>query len=283
MQQLKKISINFEHYTLSVKYNEKSSCETGVFFLHGFSGSAKDFFFLIDKNLEANLIFIDMIGHGESDSPSSISFYSQNELIRQIDKIIDYFSFPEVILFGYSMGGRAALSYAIKNQHKLKALILESSSPGIIDQNEAQKRRQEDKELAEFILSNNIDSFVEKWMSLPLFDSLKLLPFDKYLKHKGEKYRNNKRGIANMLRGFGQGTMTPLWNEIETLAIPVLLIIGEKDLKYKEINYEMQNRIKNCALEIISNSKHIPHLENEERFVEVVKLFLRVQKSGVNK
>ena len=46
-------------------------------------------------------------------------------------------------LIGYSMGGRAALSYAVKYPEKLAGLILESTSAGIAD--EKLRRRKSSK------------------------------------------------------------------------------------------------------------------------------------------
>lgn len=274
MRQLKKISINFEGFNLSSKFYERSESDSVLFVLHGFSGSFRDFLFLCNRDLPINIVFIDMIGHGESDSPNLLSFYKQEQIVIQLDKFIDYFNFKSKYLFGYSMGGRAALSYSVNFQNKINGLILESSTPGILSKKEANKRIFEDKELAEFILSNSIDKFVERWLSLPLFDSLKSLPHEKLSSHKSLKYLNNKIGLSNCLLGFGTGAMKNLWKEIETLNLPVLLFVGEYDDKFKKINIEANKLMPNSKLKVISNAKHIPHLENENEFIIEIKEFL---------
>jgi 2-succinyl-6-hydroxy-2,4-cyclohexadiene-1-carboxylate synthase len=160
---------------VSVSTNVDSSNDL-IVFLHGFTGSLKDWD-EVRKNINPDFstIAIDLIGHGLSDSPSDLSLYSAGSITKQIFDVINHFTKGKIILVGYSMGGRAALSFAVKYPEKLKALVLESTSPGIKDVTEKNKRKQTDDELVEYILSNPIENFVDKWINLDLFKSQKNL------------------------------------------------------------------------------------------------------------
>ena len=46
---------------------------------------------------------------------------------------------------------------------------------------------------------------------------------------------NSPRGLANSLRGMGAGAQAPLWDALPTVSMPVRLLIGELDTRYREI------------------------------------------------
>ena len=71
------------------------------------------------------------------------------------------------------MGGRLALSFAMEYPHKVRKLILESSSPGLKTEAERKKRQIQDEKLAQMILEQGMERFVEYWEDVPLFSSQK--------------------------------------------------------------------------------------------------------------
>ena len=94
-----------------------------------------------------------------------------------------------VIIAGYSMGGRAALSFASKYPQMIKGLILESASAGIIEENLRKERTEQDEKLAEFIETHSIEEFVDYWMNISLFDSQKNLSKEKLEEIKKSKIK----------------------------------------------------------------------------------------------
>ena len=120
------IKLNLEHL------NEIDPTKDYVLFLHGFTGSAEDWFPVFEQLSDKyNLIALDLIGHGKSDSPSDHSHYTTEAIVNQIKYIKDHLTSEKIFLAGYSMGGRVALSFAIAYPDDIKGLILESSSAGI--------------------------------------------------------------------------------------------------------------------------------------------------------
>src|SRR5690625_6593165 len=73
------------------------------------------------------------------------------------------------------MGGRVALSFAMNFSRQVKSLILESSSPGLEMEAERKARKESDKQLAEKIVHEGIESFVQYWENIPLFHTQKSL------------------------------------------------------------------------------------------------------------
>jgi len=246
-----------------------------ILFLHGFSGSSNDWkgtADLIDSNF--NLAAIDLIGHGETDSPADLSYYNIDFISDLIEAGIKYFRKDKVILCGYSMGGRAALNFSIHNPNLVKALILESSTAGILNESERRRRVQKDNELAQFILNHSVSEFVEYWMNLDLFNSQKTLNTIIIDEIKNAKLNNNSVGLANSLIGFGTGVMPVLFNELKSFNKKTLLITGSLDSKYTETNKLMSELLPRSKHVIIEGFGHNTHLENPIKFCEVLNPFL---------
>jgi 2-succinyl-6-hydroxy-2,4-cyclohexadiene-1-carboxylate synthase len=267
--QLSNVSLNVE------EYNCNSSANDYIFFLHGFSGSSRDWNDIIPSlNNKYNVIAIDLIGHGKSDLPGDISLYSTESITEQTRQVILHYTGDPVIIAGYSMGGRAALSFASKYPQMIKGLILESTSAGIIDETLRKERADQDKKLAEFILSHTLEEFVDYWMNISLFDSQKKLPERNLAKIKESKLKNSKTGLANSLRGFGAGVMPPLFNVIKNITAKTLLISGELDSKYTSINKQLVSAFPNAVHIYVEKAGHNVHLEQPLSYIDVINDFL---------
>ncbi len=271
------MKIKFDSFSLYVEVpaGRISSDQIPVFFLHGFTGSSKDWHEIIPKlNTRIFPVMLDFIGHGKSDSPDEVNFYSHENIAEQIKTILQKLNLQKVILCGYSMGGRAAISFAAKYPEFVKALILESASFGIEKQEERILRQVSDEKLSEFILNNSIEEFVDYWMKLPLFISQINLPESKLRQIKRRKLKNNKTGISNSLKGFSTGVMPYFFGDIYQLDFPKLLITGELDEKYTEMNKSFIEDMKNAEHIIFANCRHTVHLENPDKFVQVIHRFI---------
>lgn len=250
-----------------------------IIFLHGFTGSTEEWQNIlpkIDSKFECSAV--DLIGHGLSDSPDSLSFYSASSIVSQLLGLIKHFPSKKVILAGYSMGSRAALSFAVKYPQLIKALILESSSPGIKDENLREARKKDDDLLAKFIFEKSVEEFVNLWMNIDLFKSQKKLPKTILEKQFATKLKNNKIGLANSLLGFGSGVMPHLYDDLNKLQFPVLLLTGEFDLKFTQINSNITSSFPNASHVIIKNAGHNIHFEKPENYILEINKFLQFLK-----
>ena len=263
------ISINVE------LFSEFNAAKNTILFLHGFTGSAEDWkqtANLIDNRF--NKIAVDLIGHGKSDSPKNVNVYSTSSINSQLLDVVNHFTDKKVILTGYSMGGRAALNFAVNYPDKIKGLILESTSVGIENIVERKERINSDEELAEFIETHTIEEFVDKWMEMEIFNTQKKLPKETLQEIKIAKLQNDKIGLANSLRGFGTGRMPYLGNKLSQLNFPILLITGELDSKFSKINRDMITNFPSANHQIIKNAGHNVHLEEPLLFTETTNRFL---------
>ena len=164
-------------------------------------------------------------------------------------------------LVGYSMGGRIALHTALTQPGLVERLVLVGASPGIADPAEREARRRADEELAERIEAIGVEAFAEEWGAQPLFAGQE--PLVSAAAH-ADRLRNTAAGLAAALRGLGTGAMEPLWGRLGELAIPVTLVVGERDAKFRAIAEQMAPAIKDCRVELVAGAGHAAQLERPE-------------------
>jgi len=262
------VNINFECFN---SFEQKRDT---ILMLHGFTGSLNDWreiHRLLNPNF--NYIGIDLVGHGKSDSPIIVEKYNPQAHSKQINDILNNLSIKQAIIFGYSMGGRAALSFAINHPNKIRGLILEGTTAGIESEKIRSERIKIDEELADYIESHNIEEFVELWMSKEIFNTQRRFSNEKFKKIRKKKALNSKIGLANSLRGFGTGRMGYFGKKLNQINCPVMLITGELDTKFSQINKKLVKKFPAAHHQIIQNAGHIVHLEEPGRFVEAVEEF----------
>ena len=265
-----KLNIDGIQFHLLVDEANLRSNKIPVLFLHGFTGSAYDWNFIFE-NFHDNFfpIAIDLIGHGQTDSPESPEEYTCSSIVRHIDSILHQLGINKFVIVGYSMGGRAALSYSLKHPEKIIAAILESSTAGIEEFTEKKQRVEHDLLLADQIKIEGVESFLEYWLSQPLFNSLQEIET-----LKSSRIKNSVVGLANSLSAFSTGLMNSYWNELYKLDFPVLLITGELDEKFTSLNRRMLKLMKQAEHIIIPQTGHNTHLEKPELFTNLVLDFL---------
>lgn len=171
---------------------------------------------------------------------------------------------------GYSMGGRVALRLALERPDLVERLVLVSASAGIEDDDDRAARRNADLELAAAVEEGGVDAFLEEWLAQPLFATLSP-------EHAGLDARreNTAAGLAAALRLLGQGSMEPLWMRLLDLRVPVLVVAGERDEQYCLQAVHLGGWMGEVAtLALVPDAGHACHLEQPERFVELLLAFL---------
>ncbi|MDW0116047.1 2-succinyl-6-hydroxy-2,4-cyclohexadiene-1-carboxylate synthase [Sporosarcina thermotolerans] len=254
-----------------------------IIFLHGFTGSTATWREVREQFRGSyRTVSIDLTGHGKTTIPENPERYSMEEQIEDLNELIEQLSIQSFYLVGYSMGGRIALGYTIKYPEHVRALILESASPGLKEELEREQRRNADALLAKKITENGITSFVDKWENIPLFESQKSLSEKKRQDVRTERLQQSEIGLANSLLGIGTGSQKSYWDELETLNTAVYLITGEFDAKFVAIAREMKNLVEKCRHSIVPEVGHAIHVENPSIFATMIKEYLHQLKEEEN-
>ncbi len=245
--------------------------------LHGFSGDSSSWD-EVARRLPGGFQFLalDILGHGQSDSPPDAASYRMEAVAADIIDLLDKSTSVPAHLLGYSMGGRLALFLALRYRSRFQSLTLESASPGLPDEESRAERRRQDEKLASAIENNGIERFVNYWERLPLWGSQSRLSNEILAAQRRQRLRNSPMGLANSLRGLGAGAQPSLWPELPGLNLPTLLCVGELDPKFRRINGEMLGLIPAAEMAVFESAGHNIHLEDPTAFCDRLRSFLSV-------
>lgn len=237
-------------------------------------GSVKDWdYFAEHLKDDFCLLTVDLPGHGRSFNLSNDDYTIESTAPAIID-ILRENKTDRCNLCAYSMGGRVGYYLLVHFPEYFDKAIIESSTPGIEKESDRVERIDADKKLAEKLLSQPLEKFVTAWYRLPLFESL-----DKSSLAYQNLYRrrllNNPNTLAKSLLHMGTGAMPSLWNKLDQIQADLLLIVGQKDAKFKTIADTVYKKIKNASVEVVAGAGHNVHFEQPEQFIKVVKEYLK--------
>jgi 2-succinyl-6-hydroxy-2,4-cyclohexadiene-1-carboxylate synthase len=273
---LKRVTIRGLGYNFHILHRKDSY--PWLIMLHGFLGSGEQFLPVADRlSGHINICLPDLPAFGGSEVPSDPRRYSSEEQVADWIDILG--TFPEdsrFVIHGYSMGGRLAYRIALgilqgQNpdlKNRFTGLIVESSTPGIRDENDRTKRMILDRERADFLRSD-FPGFLQTWSALPVFANSTTTDLIYRIQSSA-----SAEGAAASLREFGSGVLQPVWEKLPEITIPVLLIAGGQDVPYRLIASEASGMLPDSKLRIIQRAGHRVHVDCADEYIEEVNRFL---------
>jgi 2-succinyl-6-hydroxy-2,4-cyclohexadiene-1-carboxylate synthase len=174
---------------------------------------------------------------------------------------------PRFTLAGYSMGGRIALHLALAMPNRVERLVLIGASPGIAEPEARAARRAADEALAEEIESSTIEEFARGWAMTPLLAGQ---PPEVAAAAHADRLRSTTAGLAAALRGLGTGALDSVWDRLHELRMPVALVVGERDQKFRAVATAMAAGIAEPELRVVPAIGHAVHLEAPSTVARIV-------------
>jgi 2-succinyl-6-hydroxy-2,4-cyclohexadiene-1-carboxylate synthase len=200
---------------------------------------------------------VDLPGHGRS-GPATTDLWDTGRAVVE--------AAPATAHLGYSLGGRVLLHGALSSPTAMDRLILIGAHPGIEDDAARRVRRAEDGERATHLADVGLAGFLDEWLALPLFAGL-----DQSRDHRAERLTNDAGAVADALRRLGTGTQEPLWPRLRELVMPVLVMAGEEDRRYREVGERTTEAIgPNATFATVPGVGHAVHLQDPERTAAIV-------------
>lgn len=226
--------------------------------LHGFTQTLHAWGTFADRLADRRgVLGVDLPGHGGS-AGVEVDLVGTAELLAA--------SMPPGIVVGYSMGGRVALHLALHHPEVVTGLVLLSTTAGIDDADERAARRADDERLADRIESIGVEAFLVEWLAQPLFAGL-----DPERAGLAARRTNTAAGLASSLRHCGTGTQSPLWNDLDCLTCPTLVVVGAGDAKFRSLGERLCRSIgARAELAVIADAGHNAPLERPTETAESI-------------
>lgn len=225
-----------------------------VILLHGFTHTGRSWDPVIAALGERyRAIAPDIRGHGSASERQPVTLEAVLEDVAGLGE-------GRFTLVGYSMGGRLALHAALALRERVERMVLIGASPGIGDGAERRSRRDADERLAAAIEGLSIEEVAERWESVA-GEVLAGQPPGVREAARLDRLRNTPVGLARALRGLGTGALPPLWERLRELSMPVTLIVGERDEKFRVIAEAMASACPDAVVAVVPAVGHAVHLE----------------------
>src|SRR5574339_873311 len=212
-------------------------------FVHGFGGQAEQWHYQLQKfSIENRVIALGLRGHGLSDKPGR--GYDMPQLVNDLETALILLKVKgKFVLVGHSFGGAIATEYALKHPDRVERLILMATA-------------------GEF----KLQPMLKLALSLPIWSLRLIEPFTrKWLfapPHVPKQFY-----FQNMARWEG-------WEKFKSIAVPTLVIRGNRDLVFERARFEkVRASIPGAEEADIGVSGHLVMLERKEAVERAIERF----------
>ena len=198
---------------------------------------------------------------------------AQNSFEAEVDRLAAWLASrtnEPVALAGYSLGGRLALGLLARHPERFCGAVLVGCHAGLRDAAARAERRAADEALADSLEREGIEAFVDRWQELPLFASQKRLPESLQAAQRARRLAHDPSGLAASLRRVGAGAMPNLWDRLASIEVPIALVVGELDTKFRALGETMAQSWPAASLEIVPGAGHNVVLEAPEHVARVM-------------
>ncbi len=225
------------------------------------------------------LIFVDERGTGRSARVAPHTATTAN-MVEDIESLRQHLGLGKIALLGFSFGGFLALAYAVKYGHHLSHLLLIDTAP-------SNEFAAESDALVRAFASPEIKAALDNEPNITSDEEFKQtleIEMPIYFKEWGEREREMAAIMnRNLITGFAVMTwwfnnempQYDLRSQLSTVTVPTLVVVGRHDritpLGQAEV---MAHGIPNAQFHIFENSGHMTIMEEQDRFLGLVRTFL---------
>ena len=162
------------------------------------------------------------------------------------------------LLCGYSLGGRLALRAALADPGRYAGVVTVGATAGIEAPGQRAMRAEADGKLAAWMETQPIDQVVALWERQPLFADQSDVLVEA---QRPGRLAQEPRELALLLRTAGQGALEPVWEQLRSLAPPLMAVAGSMDARYADAARRMAAAVPAGRVEIVDPAGHAAHLQ----------------------
>lgn len=231
------------------------------------------------------VITFDARGSGES---GAVPPYSHARWVADLDGLRQHFGDERMILTGGSYGGYVALEYVLAHPERVTHLILRDTSASRrfeeMARANAMARASDIPEITEAMLARVFEGRIaddeelrDTWATLaPLYDA------NPSAAKSAARVASATYHADTHNQAFSQNLPNyDLRGRLGEIRAPTLVVVGRHDwITPVAASEEIAAGIPGAELVIFENSGHAPQIEENERFIRVVRDFLRRYEAG---
>jgi proline-specific peptidase len=258
--------------------------------LHGGPGAAHDYLESLDAMADTGrrVIYYDQVGCGRSAIPEPRpEMWTVGLYVEEVDVVREALGLDHIHLLGQSWGGMLAMEYALTQPAGLESLTIASSPASMVQWVEEANRLRQDLPpdvQATLVKHEAIGSYAnqEYKEAVQVFNDrhvCRVTPNPEYVMRTWAAIDRSPE-VYNTMNGPNEfhviGTLKT-WSVIPRLgeiAVPTLVTSGVYDEATPLIASTVRDGIPGARWELFEDSSHMPHVEEEARYMDVLDAFL---------
>jgi proline-specific peptidase len=236
--------------------------------------------------IERPVIFYDQLGCGKSDQPADESLWRIERFVAEVDIVRRALGLEQIHLLGQSWGGWLAIEYMLTHPAGVVSLILASTSASV-PQFVAETKRLKSELPAEI------------YETMQRFEAAGDYHHPEYEEATMEFYRRHVCRLDDwpgpLLRSLDNLTANPVYetmngpnefmvignlkewdrtDQLGEITVPTLITVGRYDELTPACAETLHQGISNSQMVVFEESAHLAHLEETEKYLQVVANFL---------
>jgi pimeloyl-ACP methyl ester carboxylesterase len=220
-------------------------------------------------------------GYPPSGVPNELASYGWELSVEDVAAVMRGLAIPRAHLVGSSMGGYAALQFALRYPEKASAVVAAGTGLGSLP-SERPAWLKRTVALARVITTRGMKAMASKMAHHPARIQLKYKDPRGWREYLSRLEQHSPIGMSNTLARF-QGLRPSLFefsDEFSRMAIPVLLSVGDEDKSCLEANLMLKSVLPNAGLWVAANTGHSVNLEEPSHFNAQLEAFFNAVERG---
>lgn len=255
-------------------YYEVHGAGEPVVLSHEFAGSVKSWAPQLELSRSHRLVLYNSRGYPPSTVPTDPAAYSQDHSVHDLQGLLDVLGIPRAIVGGFSMGGSIALNFALRHPERVDALILAGTGTGSADKRQFAL---DFAPIADRLEREGPRAVADDYLKGPTRIQLLRKSPARWRKLRDEFAELSGQGLGHTLRGvqLQRPTMYELEDDLKTLRVPTLVIVGDEDAPALDASRFLAATIPGAILHVLPGTGHTLNLEEPDAFNRIVLEFLR--------
>lgn len=257
--------------------------------LHGGPGASHDYLEPLEAMAHTGrrVIFYDQLGGGDSDHPHDPSMWTVDLFVEELGVVREALGLDQLHILGQSWGGMLAMEYALTRPGGLASITVADSPASMVQWvSEANRlRAQLPPEVQQTLVRHEQQGTTD---SQEYQDAMQVFyrrhvcradPWPDCVVRTFEKLARYPE-VYNVMNGPSEfyviGTLKTwdITDRLPEITVPTLLLSGRYDEATPLIVETIHRRIAGSEWVVFEESSHTPHVEETERYLQVLQEFL---------
>jgi pimeloyl-ACP methyl ester carboxylesterase len=257
-------------------YVEESGYGYPIIFIHEFASDIRGWEAQLRHfSRDYRCIAYNARGYPPSDVPEDVASYGWEFAVDDIAAVMRGFKIERAHVVGLSMGGYAALQFGLRYPEKASAIVAASVGSGSHpSQRDAWLR--ETSVLARIFIDHGMVGMAERMARGPARIQLKYKDRTSWREFVVRLRQHSAQGMSNTMARCQalRPSLHDLRDQLSGMVVPVLLAVGDEDVRCLETNLMLKSVLPNAGLWICPNTGHAINLEELAAFNAQVESFL---------